>query len=283
MTSSLFRRLDAATDGALRVQATEWSRGPWDPRALHGGAPSALVAGVLEHTLAAASAADPAGMPMHPSRLTIDLERPVGLQPMTVRAAVVRHGRKVRVVEAEVVDDAGNRLVRASLLGIRRTPDELAFDGAVVTSVAPPPALPPTVSAASVSTFATDVEGPMYHRDAVEHRFARGAFGQLGPATDWIRLNVPVFAGEPVSPLQRVAAAADFGNGISASLPAGWMFINPDLTITLHRLPAGEWVCLDSVTHFGPDGTGSADTELWDESGRLGRSVQNLLIEPPPA
>ena len=121
----------------------------------------------------------------------------------------------------------------------------------------------------------------MYHRDAVEHRFVRGMFGGLGPATDWIRLQVPVFDGEPVTALQRVAAAADFGNGISACLPTGWLFINPDLTITLHRLPAGEWVCLDSVTHVGPDGTGSADTELWDEAGRLGRSIQNLLIEPP--
>ena len=121
----------------------------------------------------------------------------------------------------------------------------------------------------------------MYHRDAVEHRFARGSFNALGTATDWIRLRVPVLDADRITPLQRVAAAADFGNGISAALPAGWMFINPDLTITLHRLPAGEWVCLDSVTHFGPDGTGSADTELWDETGRLGRSVQNLLVEPP--
>lgn len=277
MTGSLFRRLDAAADG-IRVEATEWSRGPWDPRSLHGGAPSALVAGVLERTLAEAGDGGPG---LHPSRLTIDLERPVGVQALTVRAAVVRQGKKVRVAEAEVFDDRGNRLVRASLLGIRRAPEPLDLTPAVRAEPSPPPALPASTSPESIPAFAAEVEGPMYHRDAVEHRFARGSFNVLGPATDWIRVRVPVLDADPITPLQRVAAAADFGNGISAALPAGWMFINPDLTITLHRLPLGEWVCLDSVTHFGPDGTGSADTELWDEAGRLGRSVQNLLVEPP--
>ena len=37
----------------------------------------------------------------------------------------------------------------------------------------------------------------------------------VGPATDWIRLRGPVVDDEPISPLQRVLAAADFGNGVS--------------------------------------------------------------------
>jgi hypothetical protein len=31
-----------------RLQPTEQARGPWDPRALHGGAPAALIASVFE-------------------------------------------------------------------------------------------------------------------------------------------------------------------------------------------------------------------------------------------
>ena len=50
---------------------------------------------------------------------------------------------------------------------------------------------------------------------AVDLRFIHGAWDQIGPATLWGRLVVPVMAGEEPSPLQRTAALADFGNGIS--------------------------------------------------------------------
>jgi len=71
----------------------------------------------------------------------------------------------------------------------------------------------------------------------VEHRFVAGGFAAPGPAVDWSRLREPLDAFEAVSPLCRVAAAADFGNGISWVLNRadGYRFINPDLTIYLHR------------------------------------------------
>lgn len=271
---AVFRRV--AVD---RFEPTEYARGPWDPRAMHGGAPAALVAGVLEAALAAAAPGDRA---LHPARLTIDLERPVGIEPLSVRAEIVRSGRKVRIAEVEVIDPRGNRVVRASLLGIRRTPDDLDLGAAVQATAVPPPPVPTEPVGPSEPPFARTVDGPMFHSHAVEHRFVQGSLGALGPGTDWIRLAVPVVADEPITALQRVAAAADFGNGVSAALPFGWVFINPDLTVTLARLPVGEWVCLDSVTQLGPDGTGLAESELWDETGRLGRSIQTLLVEPPP-
>jgi hypothetical protein len=81
------------------------------------------------------------------------------------------------------------------------------------------------------------------------------------------------------SGLQRVAAAADFGNGISrvSSLEA-LTFINPDLTIYLERAPVGEWICLDAVSRLHAHGIGLAESALYDETGRLGRSVQSLLV-----
>jgi hypothetical protein len=91
---------------------------------------------------------------------------------------------------------------------------------------------------------------------------------------------VPVVAGEETTPLMRVAAAADFGNGISGEV--AWdehLFINPDLTIYLHRLPAGDWIGLDARTWPTHEGVGIADAALYDESGRIGRSVQALLLD----
>ncbi len=49
----------------------------------------------------------------------------------------------------------------------------------------------------------------------------------LGPRVLWFRLKIPVVAGEPLLPIHRVAAAADFPNGISSIIDwtEGWIFI----------------------------------------------------------
>jgi hypothetical protein len=78
----------------------------------------------------------------------------------------------------------------------------------------------------------------------------------------------------------RVAAAADFGNGISGAVSWDeYVFINPDLTIYLRRLPTTEWIGLDARTWPTYEGVGIADTALYDERGRIGRSVQALLLD----
>jgi acyl-CoA thioesterase len=87
-------------------------------------------------------------------------------------------------------------------------------------------------------------------------------------------------AGEDTTPYQRVAAAADFGNGISSLADfESLTYINPDLTIALHRLPIGEWVCLDAASRLETHGVGFAESALFDEQGRIGRSIQSVLVE----
>ena len=87
-------------------------------------------------------------------------------------------------------------------------------------------------------------------------------------------------AGEEVTPLQRVLVAADSGNGVSAALDwKRYLFINVDLSVHLHRMPEGEWVCLDAITLPEPDGVGMADSALFDERGPIGRAVQTLLVD----
>jgi len=95
----------------------------------------------------------------------------------------------------------------------------------------------------------------------------------------WMRMRHPLVAGEPATPLQRVLTAADTGNGASATLDlAAQIFINVDLTVHLHRLPRGDWVCLDAVTLPEPNGVGLAESRLFDQSGALGRALQTLLV-----
>jgi hypothetical protein len=113
----------------------------------------------------------------------------------------------------------------------------------------------------------------------MEYRFTSGAFVEPGPATVWMRMGLPLIPGEEPTPLQRVLAAADSGNGVSAALDwTKYLFINVDLSVHLHRMPEGEWVCLDAVTLPEPNGVGMADTRLFDERGAIGRAVQTLLV-----
>jgi hypothetical protein len=103
---------------------------------------------------------------------------------------------------------------------------------------------------------------------------------ELGPARVWMRLRHPLLPGEPPSALARLAAAADFGNGVSAELPfEGFVFINADLAIHLHRQPSGEWIGLDARTLLYPNGSGLAESVLHDVDGPVGRAFQTLVVQ----
>ena len=259
MSDAIFRR-----EGDLFIP-TDFARGPWTPDAQHGGAPAALLARAVERF--------EGGEAMFVARLTIELLRPVPIAPLAVRAALARPGRKVQLVTASIFS-GDTEVARAVGLRIRRGQIDLPAD---LPHPAPPPA--PERGEFHRPPWALDYRG--FHSHAVEHRFVAGGFDRPGPATDWIRLLLPVVEGEEISPLCRVAAAADFGNGVSwvLSRVEGYSFINPDLTIYLHRLPEGEWVCLDSVTRPETNGVGFAESALYDERGLIGRAMQSLIVE----
>jgi len=77
-----------------------------------------------------------------------------------------------------------------------------------------------------------------------------------------------------------VAAAADFGNGVSRIVDFdSHVFINADLTIALSRLPVGEWIGFDVVTRLSGDGYGQAESLIFDGDGPVGRAVQSLFLD----
>jgi hypothetical protein len=227
---------------------------------------AALLAGALE-----AAGDEAAAGPMQPARLTVELLKPVPLVPLALAARVVRPGRKVQLVDASLTTEDGTEVASARLLRVHDTP---------VDAPAPPAPEAPPAPSDEHRPMENQIPYEAFHSHGVEHRFVRGSFAQAGPATDWIRLRVPVTPDADPTPLQRVAAAADFGNGVSRVTDFGsLLFINPDLTIHLHRRPAGEWVCLEATTWMEDHGLALAESRLWDERGPIGRSLQSLLID----
>ena len=258
---------EAADDG---FTSTVLTRGPWDGASQHAGPPAALVGreiercdGIGEHV------AD-----RHVARVTFEILRPVPIAELRVEAEVVRPGRRVDMVEATLSDDSGEPLVRARAW--RMLSREVELPAGVADPEDPPE--PPESALEAAEFFPTGYE--VGYHTAMEYRFVTGSFVEVGPATTWMRMRVPLLAGEEPTPLQRVLAAADSGNGISSALDyRSYVFINVDLTVHLHRPPDGEWVCLDSVTLPEPSGVGMTDTALFDERGPIGRAVQSLLVD----
>lgn len=250
---------DAWQPGAL-------SRGPWDPRAQHGGTPCGLLAHVAER------AAPGPGWQL--ARLTVELVRPVPLAPLVTRVQVQSSRATVRVgidlLAGEVV------VARAHALLLAR--NALALPANLPGWPAAPlrplprdcserlriPGLPDSVS---------------FYGSAVESRVAEGDATQPGPGGAWFRLAVPLLQGVATSPAMRAAAAADFGNGLSWVLPADrFLFTNADMSLNLFRPPEGEWIGLRSATEAHGEGAGLVVSQLHDERGPIGIATQTLVL-----
>ncbi len=110
-----------------RLVPTRRTRGPWGEW-MGGGS----VGGLLAHA-AERAVDDPE---LVPARLTVDLLRPVALEPVVLRTDIVRQGRRLVLVDAQVVQ---NDVVvsRASVLYLR--PSQQPPDPVWTTDVAMPP------------------------------------------------------------------------------------------------------------------------------------------------
>jgi Thioesterase-like superfamily len=280
MTDSIF-----LADGELFVP-TEHARGPWDPRALHGGAPAALMAAAFERM-------EP-GAELPFARLSFEFLRPVPMAPLELTTRMSRPGRRVQALEGELSVD-GVTVCRASALRIVAAPEELPELAEAQVKAASPDTIAAPADGHDVLFTLDDMEHKSFAASAMEMRFLSGQplTGELpeqdttsnhvpsGAATVWMRLRHPLLPGEPLTPVTRVAATSDFGNGVAAVLPFDrYLFINADLTISFDRRPQGEWVALQARTLLHPGGIGWAESVVHDERGPVGRATQALVVQP---
>lgn len=275
---------------------TGHARGPWDPHALHGGAPAALITAAFERM-------EP-GAELPFARLSFEFLRPVPMAPLQLSTRISRPGRRVQALEAELSAE-GVVVCRASALRLVPTPEELPEIALERVEAATPDAIAPATDGRPVR-FELDGGGhESFAGTAMEMRFLRGrpltgeppeeedahgdapevgipaGYTPSGAATVWMRLRHPLVADEPLTPLARVAATSDFGNGVAAVLPFDrYLFINADLTISLNRRPRGEWIALDATTLVHPNGIGWSESVLHDELGPLGLATQALVVQP---
>lgn len=244
-----------------RYLPTVHCEGPWSPDLQFGGAAAGLLAQVIDDV--------PALVPQRVARLTVDLLHPVPIQPLSVAHRIVRQGKRISVVEAEMV--VGDRVVaRASALRLRVTDLEDIRRPTGPRWPGPPPSrLRP--------------EGPYVNRSvpgvarAAQFAAYDGATMMVDPT--WVRLVIPVVAGRPVTPLARLAFIADFVSGAGHPRDQPVTGINADLTLSVVRHPVGEWVCLSATGWMAGDGIGVSQAILSDAQGVVATTSLARLID----
>ena len=244
--------------------ATEFTAGPWGAGLQHGGAPTALISWIAESI--------PTREPMQVVRITVDLLRPVPIAPLKIHSEVIREGRKIQLCAVTLLRE-DVVVVRATVLKIRRAELELPPTAVEEKVILPGP------QAGVLADIPN--ENPNAFIRGLTLSVVQGQFRAPGPAAIWFRVNRPLFADQAPTPLQRAAMVADFCNGVSTVLSfKDWTFINGDLTISLARMPVGDWILLDAQSWLGDHGAGIAFAKLGDSRGYFGRAIQSLVIEP---
>lgn len=254
-------------EGGERFVATAHTVGPWTAQMQHMSPPTALL------TRALARCGPREGTRL--ARITVEVLGPVPPGEVTVRAQVLRPGRQIELLGAQLLapgPDGTDRVVASASAWRLSTVDTSAV------AVDLGERLPPVPRATQWVRPGGWVAG---YVDAIEWRWLVGGLDTAGPGRVWARPRVPLVAGEETGELERYLSVADSANGVSAPLPIDrWTFLNTDLTVHLHREPVGEWVGIDAHTSIGPDGIGSCSSVLHDELGPVGRTAQILLVRP---
>jgi Thioesterase-like superfamily len=248
---------------------TEIARGGWGP-SISGH----VVGGILGW--AVGQAVD--DRQLQPARLTVDLPAPAALEPIEVHTRVQHERRRLRLVEAVLIQrDAP--VARGSALFLRRGPQP---DGDVWSQPVQMPRL------------AIEEDGT--HPSLFMRTYGWGA-GVQNPDLDWadtsgqkytwLQETRPLIDGEPHTAFTRAAMAADVTAAIANWGSNALQFINVDYTLTLSRLPEGPHIGLAALTHYSNDGVATGSAVLLDHKGPVGSAVSVSIahsgFRPPSA
>lgn len=248
--------------GEGRFESTVHAQGAWNPHEQH----MAPVSGLLVHCIETFQPR-PA---LRTARLSFDI---LGLIPdgeFEVRTTMLRPGRTIELVQAELVA-GGRTAVRANAWRLQRS------DTSAIAGVEDAPLSGPPESGEPVEL----IEWPGGYIKSIEVRTLPGHAPGRGRA--WLRTRHPLLAGVAVSDTARLLGLVDTSNGIATRVspgPGGYLFPNVDLQVHLYREPAGEWLGLENSVTFGSDGIGLTSTVLHDTLGPFGRAEQILTLRP---
>jgi len=244
------------------------TRGPWG--AAMGGQ---IVGGLLGWGIER-SGVDP---DFQPARVTVDLLRPVLLEPVQIRTSVQREGRRIKLVDGALLQGE-TTVARASALFLRRGdhPDGEVWSGPVEMPPLPtdydgfPPDMPFFIWGYGANPVGGG-RGMAEWEQSDSQKFA------------WVRVFRPIVQGHPLTPFSRLAFVGDTTSSLTHWGTGGLRYINADYTVTASRLPDGEYIGLAAQSHYGTAGVAAGTATLFDRHGPFGTSSALALAQPAEA
>ena len=254
---------------------TEWAGSPRPNGSQHGGPLNALFARSAEQV------AQEAGLQV--ARLTVDLFKPVPIEPLACRYRFARRGRRIANLEIELsLEGKETALSKATAVLLKRRDD---LGRTFQPETPPAPRLEDLQAGEFMPTSLRKSIPPGFHF-SLEIGFGRDPLGAFAS----IRTPLDLVAGEAITPLQHSAAVADLTFGLSMRLQTGgrkfemdssrFALINTDTSIHWERPPVGKQIFFRDSRISDEAGVGLASVSLHDETGRLGLSTQVLLAQP---
>jgi hypothetical protein len=246
-------------DGDTLVPAA-FATSPWG-QVLHGR----LIGGLTARAAEQARAETPE---LACARLTIDMFRSVPLAPLTVTTRPVRAGRRIAVLDV-TIEQGGVPVGQGRAVLLRRSEQPGGtFRPAPAWDAPKPPMLGPPRSSSSDRWTAPWESWPVGDADGA----VRGGL--------WIRDVHPLVTGERLTPLVRVAMAADLASPVSNFSTHGLSFINADYTVYLGREPRGEHVGIQPSAHISEAGVAAGQCVVHDLSGPVGFVATAAVANP---
>jgi len=247
--------------GATTFRPTEHVRGAWDLSEQHISPALGLLAHLVEVDRDERGAGG-----LHLSRLSYDILGTVPVEDVETFVRLVRPGRSINLVEAELCHSGRPAVMLRAWLMARAATAQL--EGSDLAPLPAPDALSPWDP--------TTVWPGGFIASAEVRRDERSP----GHARFWVRTDVPLLD-EPVSPTARAIGLLDIANGMTVRVdPESVAFPNVDLTAHFFREPRGGWLGFDTTVSFGATGLGLTSSVLHDVDGALGALAQTLTLRP---
>ena len=260
--TSYFTRIDDRTFAATRHVS-----GAWNVQEQHVAPSFGLLVHAIERDHAnRRRAGSPEAQLLVLGRASFDIYGTFTLDPVEIDVRVLRPGRSIELVEAQLVQ--GGRTAVVVRAWLMQQFDTAAIAGSELPSM-------PSREGMGASRIHEEWPG-----DAVQSIEVASSEQRRGRAHAWVRPAVTILD-EPVSATARAVGMLDFANGLTPREPIGAVaFPNLDLTVTFLREPSGEWQGYDTSVSFGAHGIGVTHTVLHDASGAFGVMTQCLTIRP---